>query len=684
MRDVERTEGLAERRKNARALDYPPPRDGRARVLVADVRPRVDGGRYAVKRCFGDELRIEADLVADGHDSVAGVLRYRRPNTTTWAQAPLAAAGNDAFRTSILLDTIGTWEIAIEGWVDDLATWRHTIERQHEVDDVDDIDLAIGAQLVREAAERAAERNANDTRALRAAAERIEDPDLPPAERVAAALDPRWIELASRHPNRSHASRSEPFAVVVDPVHARFASWYELFIRSTGDKGAHGTFRSAEGWLPYIASMGFDVVYLPPIHPIGRTFRKGRNNTADAGPDDPGSPWAIGSSEGGHTAIHHALGSLADFEHFVERARAQGLSIALDVAFQASPDHPWVREHPEFFRKRPDGTIQCAENPPKKYQDVYPFDFECAEWEKLWTMLRDVLLFWIGRGVTIFRVDNPHTKPIAFWQWCIGSIKAAHPNVTFLAEAFTRPKLKYALAKVGFSQGYTYFTWRHTPRELRDYFTELTTTPIADYFRPSLWPNTPDILPEDLQHGGRAAFLARLFLAGTLSSHYGIYGPAFELMEHACRPGSEEYLDNEKYEVRSWDRNAPHTLRMVIALLNTIRRAHPALQRNDTLRFHDCDNASMICYSKSAGEDVVLTIVSLDYHNRQRACITLDLAALGLAEHEHFQVHDILGDVTYLWKGARNLVEIDPVEMPVQILVLRRSVRTEHDFDYFM
>ena len=664
--------------------DVPLPDEGRRRVLVADVRPRIEGGRFDVKRTVGDVLRVSAWLVADGHDRVAGALRWKRPDGARWYEVPLVARDQDRFVAELVLDAVGRWEIAVEGWVDELETWRHGLERKLAANDVADLDLAIGAELLARAAERARDLGTFDHEELANAAQLLADARAPRAERVRVALSDELRALGARCPDRRFATREPAWGVVVDPAHARFASWYELFPRSTGDHGTHGTLRSVERWLPYVAEMGFDVLYLPPIHPIGRAFRKGPENTLHAGPSDPGSPWAIGGPEGGHTAIHPELGTLADFDRLVARARDHGLRVALDIAFQASPDHPWVREHPEWFRHRPDGSIQYAENPPKKYQDVYPFDFECDDWRALWRALRDVFEFWIARGVTIFRVDNPHTKPIPFWRWCIASIKAAHPEVTLLAEAFTRPELKYALAKVGFTQGYTYFTWRSTKWELETYLHELTRTEVAEHFRPSFWPNTPDILPDDLQYGGRPAFLARLVLASTLSSHYGIYGPAFELMEHVARPGSGEYARSEKYEIRAWDRERPDSLRRVIALVNRIRREHPALQRNETLRFHRTDNDLMLCYSKTWESDAIVVAVSLDFHHRQSAWVELDLDALGLEPHETFQAHDLLGGGRYLWRGAHNYVELDPHAMPAQVFAIRRKVRTERDFDYWL
>jgi len=658
------------------------PLEGRRRVVVVAVEPTVRSGLVPVKRVVGDRVAFAADLVADGHDVVAGVLRVRPADDAAWREVPLVARGNDRYEAEHVLDRVGRWEFQVQGWVDGLATWLHGLRRKADADAVADVDLAIGAELVRAAVARA---GADAPEALVHAATVLADPKRPRRDRIAAALgEPALEELAARHPDRSLATTSDVFPIVLDPVHARFAAWYELFPRSTGEPGEHGTLRTTEARLSYVRELGFDVVYLPPIHPIGRSHRKGPNNTPSSDSGDPGSPWAIGGPEGGHTAVHPQLGTLADFERFVARAGDHGLQVALDIAFQASPDHPWVREHPGWFRRRPDGTIQYAENPPKKYEDVYPFDFECDDWRGLWAALRDVFLFWIDRGVGIFRVDNPHTKPIAFWAWCIDSIKTRHPEVTFLAEAFTRPKLKYALAQVGFSQGYTYFTWRSTKHEIERYLHELTRTEVAEYFRPSFWPNTPDILPDELQYGGRPAFLSRLVLASTLSSHYGIYGPAYELMDHVARPGSGEYLDNEKYEIKAWDIDRPDSLRRVIAALNRIRREHPALHGNDSLRFHATDNEMLICYSKTHGEDAVLVVVNLDPHHRQSGWVQLDTTVLELATDRPFQLHDLLGGGRFLWHVSRNYVELDPHTMPAQIFAIRRRVRTERDFDYYL
>jgi starch synthase (maltosyl-transferring) len=460
-----------------------------------------------------------------------------------------------------------------------------------------------------------------------------------------------------------------------------------MFPRSAGkDAGRGATFKEAEGRLAEIAAMGFDVLYLPPIHPIGKTHRKGANNVLHAAANDPGSPWAIGGIEGGHKAVEPGLGTLADFGRFLAAAGKLGLEIALDLAFQCSPDHPYVREHPEWFRHRPDGTIKYAENPPKKYQDIYPFDLETEAWLSLWRELKDVVLFWVKRGVRIFRVDNPHTKPFPFWEWLIEEVRGAHPDVIFLSEAFTRPKVMRYLAKSGFSQSYTYFTWRNSKAELTDYFTELTGTEVREYMRPNLFTNTPDILHEYLQFGGRTAFQIRLVLAATLGASYGIYGPAFELCEGRAIPGTEEYQDSEKYQLRAWDRDRPGNIKDFIARVNRIRRENPCLQSDWSLRFHPVDNDRLLFYSKKTPDltNVLLMVVNLDPHHAQQGWLRVPLRELGLGETDNYQVHDLLGDSRFLWQGEANFVRLEPSESPAHIFRLRRKVKTERDFDYFL
>ena len=657
------------------------------RAVIEGVAPAVDGGRFAIKRVVGEPVVIEADCFADGHDVVASVVRWWREGDHEALEVPMVALGNDRWRAVFEPPQVGRYRYTIVAWVDHFLSWEHDFERRVDADDLR-IAALVGAELIESASARA---RGDDQRRLKAWAKQLRGTKDPERLRT-LALDAALIALAARYPDRSFATTGPAeYPLVVDPPRAGHSSWYEFFPRSCSrDAHTHGTFNDCHHRLEYAAQMGFDVIYLPPIHPIGRDRRKGRNNTLDPAPDDVGSPWAIGAIEGGHKALHPALGDLKQFRRFVKRAHELGVDIALDVAFQCAPDHPYVEEHPQWFRTRPDGTVQYAENPPKKYQDIYPFNFESDDWKALWAELASVFTFWIGEGVRIFRVDNPHTKPFSFWEWAIGEIKREHPDVIFLSEAFTRPKVMHRLAKVGFTQSYTYFTWRNTKQELTDYFTELTQGPGREYFRPNCWPNTPDILPEVLQIGGRPAFMARLVLAATLASNYGIYGPAFELLEHEPRAaGAEEYLNSEKYEIKQWNVQRPDSLAAFITRVNAARRHNPALQSDRGLFFMKTDNPELIAYAKVAAVDaaggqppnVVLTVVNLDFHHVQSGWLTLDLAALGLTERQPFQVHDLLTDARYLWSGARNYVELDPARAPAHIFRVRHNVRSEHDFE---
>ena len=662
--------------------DLPP--DGRARAVIEAITPAVDGGRFAVKRIAGDRVDVEADCFADGHDTLACVLRHRRDDEVEWHETPMVPLGNDRWRGEFTVPTPGRYRYAVTAWVDGFLSWRHDFARRVDADDLR-IAARVGADLIDRAAQRA---GGNERRQLAQWAARLRELDNVPALRT-LALNEELAAVSMRHPDRSHATTYPvEFPLVVDRERARYSTWYELFPRScAAEPGVHGTLRDCAARLPYVAQMGFDVLYLPPIHPIGRERRKGRNNKLDAVASDVGSPWAIGAAEGGHKSLLPPLGTLDDFRELVATAREHGLELALDIAFQCAPDHPYTHEHAAWFRQRPDGTIQYAENPPKKYQDIYPFNFESEDWGALWRELASVFAFWIGEGVRIFRVDNPHTKPFGFWEWAIGRIKRDHPDVLFLSEAFTRPKVMHRLAKVGFTQSYTYFTWRNTKRELTEYFTELTSGPGRDYFRPNCWPNTPDILPEHLQTGGRPAFMARVVLAATLAANYGIYGPAYELLEHAPREaGSEEYLDSEKYELRHWDLARADSLSSFIARVNAARRDNPALQSDAGLRFVPIDNDEMICYAKvdPASDNTVLVVVNLDPHHTQSGWVTLDLADLGIDADHPFQVHDLLTDARYQWSSARNFVLLDPARVPAHVFVVRRHVRTERDFDYFL
>ncbi len=648
------------------------------------VRPEIEGGAFPVKRTVGELVGVEADIFTDGHDGVAGEILYRYEREEVWRRASMKPVGVDRWGGGFQATEVGKYYYTVEGWIDRFGTWRNAMVRRMDSGQDLRAEFLIGAVIIEEAI----------SRALPDDAARLEDllrilrDERTPEESRRAVLDDEIALIVQRYPDRRLAARyAKELCVVVDRARAGFSAWYEVFPRScAAERGRAGTLRDCEARLPYVAAMGFDVLYLPPIHPIGHTARKGKNNETAAGPDDVGSPWAIGSEDGGHTSIDPKLGTLEDFDRLVSTAKEHAIEIALDLAFQCSPDHPYVLEHPEWFRKRPDGTIQYAENPPKKYQDIFPLDFETPQWRELWEELKRVVLFWIGHGVTTFRVDNPHTKALPFWRWMIGEVKDQHPEILFLAEAFTRPKLMHSLAKAGFSQSYTYFTWRNTKAELTNYFQDLASSGVREYLRPNLWPNTPDILPEFLQTGGRAAFMIRFILAATLGANYGIYGPAFELCENTARdPGGEEYLDSEKYEIKSWDWESPRSLKDFIARINGIRRDNPALQSDAHLRFHETDNAAVICYSKSTDDlsDIVIVLCNLDPFHTQTGWIELDLASLGLDARRAFQAHDLLGDGRFLWRGARNYFELTPESLPAHVMKVRKLVRTERDFDYY-
>jgi starch synthase (maltosyl-transferring) len=646
--------------------------DGRQRVVIERVVPEIDCGRFPIKRVVGEPVVVEADVFADGHDQVACQILYWRGKEKP-ESSPLKPVGNDRWRGQFTVNELGCYQYTVEGWIDRFQTWRGDLVKRVAAGQDVHVELLIGTELIEAVAAGATE---HDAALLREWAGRVRNAKDTP-EGAAIALEEKALDIIQRNPVHHLASRyAKQLSVTVDREKARFSAWYEVFPRSCSpEAGRHGTFSDCELWLPRIAAMGFDVVYLPPIHPIGQLFRKGKNNSVEPGPDDVGSPWAIGSAEGGHKSVHPELGTLEDFKHFVSAAQRHGIEVAFDMAFQCAPDHPYVHEDPEWFRKRPDGTVQYAENPPKKYQDIYPLDFESQDWRALWRELKSVFDFWTDQGVRIFRVDNPHTKPFAFWEWVIGEIKEDHPEVIFLAEAFTRPHVMYRLAKLGFSQSYTYFTWRNTKQELTSYFNELTQTELREYFRPNLWPNTPDILSEFLQVGGRAAFMIRLILAGTLGASYGIYGPAFELYENVpLRPGSEEYLDSEKYELKHRNLNSAASLKDLIARINRIRKGTQALQSDRNLRFHETDNPSLICYSKTTDDlsEAVIIVVNLDSFFKQSGWVHLDLNSIGLDSDRAFMVHDLLGEGQYTWRGPWNYVELTPESLPAHILYVHR------------
>jgi starch synthase (maltosyl-transferring) len=689
---------------------HPKPAEGRKRVVIEEIQPQVDCGRYPARRILGDTVEISAAIFSDGHDHVAARLLYKHEGDAEWRSSAMTALPNDLWTGAFTVDRLGSWSFNIQAWVDHFDTWCADLKKRLAAQPdpassvpakrdlpPQDIPLALlsGGILLDEAAMRAVgsqEAAASDDAArlkeiaasLRGLAEEKKTVyDYP--------LSPEIEQLVARYPDLSFASMAaRELPLWVDRERARFSSWYELFPRSTSpDPARHGTIADVELLLPEIAAMGFDILYMPPIHPIGKAYRKGPNNSVTAGPDDEGSPWAIGSAEGGHKAIHRKLGTFADFDRLVAASHANGMELALDIAFQCSPDHPWVIEHPGWFLHRPDGTIQYAENPPKKYQDIYPLNFESPDWRGLWDELRSVFQFWMDRDVRVFRVDNPHTKALPFWEWCIGDLHRDAPDVLFLAEAFTRPHVMYSLAKGGFSQSYTYFTWRTEKAELQAYFEEITKPPVSDFFTPNVWPNTPDILHASLQAGGRPAFMQRLILATTLAANYGIYGPAYELGENVpAKPGSEEYLNSEKYQIRRWDRVASHSLAPLVTRLNRIRRTNPALQSDLSLHFHAVDNPQILCYSKSALQpaalstpvanvpdepaNIILVAINLDPQNEQAGWIDLDLGKLGIAHDETFAVEDLLTGIHYQWHDRSNYVALRPDIMPAHIFRVTR------------
>jgi starch synthase (maltosyl-transferring) len=652
------------------------------RFMVDDVSPVVSCGRFPAKAVVGERVPVGARAFGEGLTALGCHVVWRGPDGAArpYTRMHPGDPGTDTWHAEIRPDAVGEWTFAVEAFRDPYLQWRDAVEKKIDAGQgPEDLanDLAHGTQVLERAV---ALVPAGSRDRVRAAAAALRDRDRPVPERVAGALD--VAGLLWQHPVRELVTRTPPYHLWVDRPRALFSAWYEFFPRSEGAQVdpdgrplRHGTFASAARRLPAVADMGFDVVYLPPIHPIGRVARKGRDNALVADPTDVGSPWAIGAAEGGHDAVHPDLGTLSDFRAFIQRARDLGLEVAMDLALQCAPDHPWVTGHPEWFTTRPDGTIAYAENPPKKYQDIYPLDFD-KDPEGIRAEVRRVVLFWVDQGIRIFRVDNPHTKPTELWHWLIGEVKRVDPDVLFLAEAFTRPAVMHGLAKAGFTQSYTYFTWRTTPAELRQYCQELLAA--ADYMRPNFWPNTPDILPEHLRHGGPAVFKIRAVLASLLSPSWGIYA-GYELFEHTPRPGAEEYLHNEKYELRPRDwaaaEAAGESLAPYLARLNRVRQEQPALHRLRNLRFHQVDNDEVLCWSKRDPDSgaVVLVVCSFDPFGEQWANVTLDMPALGLDWHERFTVTDQLTGGSYRW-GQHNTVRLDPHDEPAHVFILHREV----------
>ena len=642
-------------------------------VVIENLAPLVDGGRYPIKRVIGEDLIVEADVFKDGHDVVAANLRWRMVGDALWQETPMQFVDNDRWRGACTFYENAIYEYTVEAWTDTFRGWQHEFSTKFEAGIVELTSEALeGAALLRAASQRA--QNLADAARLLELSQNIRTADNAAINSIAHSSE---LEvLMATYPDRSTATQyAPPPRAVVDRPRARTAAWYEFFPRSAGGHGDRGsTLRESLPRVDDARAMGFDVVYFPPIHPIGDTNRKGRNNSLVSQPDDPGVPYAIGSKVGGHKAVDPALGTLEDFDWLENEVRKRGMEVALDFAINCSPDHPYVSEHPEWFYKRPDGSIKYAENPPKKYEDIYPLNFRCENWRELWQEMKSIILFWAEHGVRIFRVDNPHTKPLPFWEYLITGVRQKYPDVIFLSEAFTRPKMMKALAKAGFTQSYTYFTWRNSKEEFVEYFTELTQSEMRQYFRGNLWPNTPDILPVALQNGGRSAFMVRALLAATLSSVYGIYS-GFELCENAALPGREEYLDSEKYQYKERDWDAPGNIKDWITRLNQIRKENRALQLYDNLRFYEADNDAILFYGKMtpARDNIILVVANLDPFRKQHSFIDVPLEEFGAIEGDFYQVHDLLSDARYVWHGQRNYVELDPEIQPAHVFRVRRA-----------
>lgn len=641
-------------------------------VVIENLQPLIDGGRYPIKRVVGEDLTVEADVFKDGHDVVAATLRWRVLGETQWHETPMEYVDNDRWRGHCTFYQNAIYEYTVEAWTDTFRGWQHEFTTKFTAGISSLTSEALeGAALLEAAARRA--HDAADASRLLEFSQQIRTSDNEEINQIAHSGE---LEvLMATYPDRSSATQyAPPPRVVVDRPAARTAAWYEFFPRSAGGHGDRGsTLREALPRIDDAKAMGFNVIYFPPIHPIGHTNRKGRNNSITSQSGEPGVPYAIGSEVGGHKAIEPSLGTLEDFDWLQAQLRSRGMEIALDFAINCSPDHPYVREHPEWFYQRPDGSIKFAENPPKKYEDIYPLNFRCENWRELWDEMKSIILFWADRGVRIFRVDNPHTKPVPFWEYLISSVRQQYPDVLFLSEAFTRPKMMKALAKAGFPESYTYFTWRNSKQELIDYFTELTQTQMREYFRGNLWPNTPDILPFALQEGGRPAFMIRAVLAATLSSVYGIYS-GFELCENAALPGREEYLDSEKYQWKERDWDAPGNIKDWITRINQIRQENRALQLYDNLRFYPADNDAILFYGKmtAARDNIILVVVNLDPYRKHHSYVDVPIDQFGSMEGDIYQVHDLLSDIRYTWRGRRNYVELDPEIQPAHIFRVRR------------
>jgi len=639
--------------------------NGKTRVIISNVMPVVEAGAYPAKAVIGDSITFSADVFGDGHDAIAASVFLRKSDAESVQELPMKFLINDVWEASYTFTDSGKYTFWVEGWEDHYTNWKKGLKKKFDAGQDIAVELQIGANLLKDAAA-----------FLPAAAEEIlswaEQIDLAASaeEAVNLALNDRLAELIYPFRKPDIIAASVALQIEIERKKADFSTWYEFFPRSAAkEPGKHGTFKDVITLLPRVAEMGFDVLYFPPIHPIGELNRKGKNNALVATKEDPGSPWAIGNRKGGHKAIHPQLGTLSDFKKLVTAAKKMGIEIAMDIAFQCAPDHPYVKEHPEWFIWRPDGTVQYAENPPKKYEDILPFNFETDDWENLWTELKSVIEYWVDAGVTIFRIDNPHTKAFRFWEWTISEIRSKNPEVLFLAEAFTRPRVMERLAKAGFNQSYTYFTWRNTKKELEEYLTELTKTEMRYYFRPNFWPNTPDILPPALIHGGENAHITRLILAATLSSNYGVYGPVYEFGINLPHGAKEEYVDNEKYEIQHWDWDKYTRIREIMIRLNKIRKENPALQSTWNIEFAETSSDQILCFIKvdARTNNRIIIAVNLDFWNTHAASVRIPPASLGLSEGSGYKVHDLLSGDEYHWQGDWQYVELNPYLMPAYI-----------------
>ena len=652
-------------------------KDGKQRVIIENIQPQVDGGLYPAKRVIRDRVKIEADIFCDSHDMLGAELLYKHESEKKWQLTTMKDEVNDCWHGYFQVKKLGDYQFKIQAWADKSKSWHRDILKRIDAKTDYSVDLLIGANLIEKILREYPGMSAEESTFLKSEAAMLRSKRHKAENRIHSILSGKLYDHMIRYPLRDNRTVSDKtYEIQVDREKAIYSTWYEVFPRSLGKNGKHGTFKDLVAFLPYISELGFDVVYLPPIHPVGLTNRKGKNNNVISKAGEPGSPWAIGSPDGGHKSIHPELGDLKDFQDLITKAGNRGIEIAMDIAFQCSPDHPYIHEHPDWFNKRPDGSLQYAENPPKKYEDIYPINFESDDWENLWRELLSVFLYWIDQGIRIFRVDNPHTKSFRFWRWLIAEVRKDFKDVLFLAEAFTRPKIMAQLAKLGFNQSYTYFTWRNSKFELTEYCESLVNSELKNYFRPNFWPNTPDILPFSLQGANRASFIQRVILAGTLSSNFGLYGPAYELMENIpAQQGKEEYLNSEKYEIKDWNIRNKKSISKVIARLNKIRKENKAMHRMQSLRFHPVDNDALICYSKHTDDlqNIILSIVNLDPSQTQSGWIGLPLNDFNISEDHEFEVQDLLSGSFYKWKGSYNFVELNPGVIPAHIFKIKKQ-----------